>query len=86
MDDLRRILPNVDFFLPNYDEASRLTGESDPEVQAAVFHEAGALTVIITMGAEGLLARAATDSAARRGAEASTSLTVQEPATRSQRD
>lgn len=62
MDDLRRILPNVDFFLPNYDEASRLTGESDPEVQAAVFHDAGALTVIITMGAEGLLARAATGS------------------------
>ena len=31
-------------------------------MQAAVFHDAGALTVIITMGAEGLLARAATGS------------------------
>ena len=35
MDDLRSILPSVDFFLPNYDEASHLTGEQDPERQAA---------------------------------------------------
>jgi sugar/nucleoside kinase (ribokinase family) len=62
MDDLRIILPSVDFFLPNYDEARHLTGEHDPARQAAVFNDAGAETVIITMGAEGVLARSATDS------------------------
>jgi sugar/nucleoside kinase (ribokinase family) len=60
LDDLRPILPAVDFFVPNHDEASHLTGERDPERQAALFHEAGVDTVIITMGSEGLLARTAT--------------------------
>jgi sugar/nucleoside kinase (ribokinase family) len=62
MDDLRDILPSVDFFLPNYDEARHLTGEKDPERQAAVFHEAGSKTVVITMGAEGLFVASATDT------------------------
>src|ERR1700683_5562184 len=62
MDDLRTILPSVDFFLPNYDEASHLTGEHDPERQAAVFNDAGAKTVIITLGGEGLYARGDSDS------------------------
>jgi sugar/nucleoside kinase (ribokinase family) len=60
MDDLLSILPSVDFFLPNYDEASHLTGEQNPERQAAVFDKAGAETVIITMGAEGLFVRTPT--------------------------
>ena len=60
LDDLRSILPSVDFFLPNDDEARQLTGEEDPERQAACFNEAGAATVAITMGAEGLLVRTAT--------------------------
>ncbi|MHB8487918.1 MAG: carbohydrate kinase family protein [Candidatus Dormibacteria bacterium] len=58
--DLRSILPSVDFFLPNDDEARQLTGEEDPERQAACFNDAGAATVAITMGAEGLLVRTAT--------------------------
>lgn len=62
MDDLRAILPSVDFFLPNYDEARHVTGEQDPERQAAVFNEAGAGTVVITMGADGLLVRTAIGS------------------------
>ena len=62
MDDLRAILPSVDFFLPNYDEARRLTGEEEPERQAACFSEAGAITAVITMGAEGLLVRTATET------------------------
>jgi sugar/nucleoside kinase (ribokinase family) len=62
MDGLRSILPSVDFFLPNDDEARHLTGEQDPERQAAVFNEAGAETVVITMGSEGLLVRSATDT------------------------
>jgi len=55
LDDLRSILPSVDFFLPNDDEGRQLTGEQDPERQAACFNEAGAETVVITMGSEGLL-------------------------------
>lgn len=62
MDDLRSILPSADFFLPNYDEAAHLTGEEDPERQAVAFNEAGAETVVITMGAEGLLVRTVTDT------------------------
>jgi sugar/nucleoside kinase (ribokinase family) len=62
MDDLRSILPSVDFFLPNDDEARQLTGEQDPERQAACFNEAGAATVVITMGGDGLLVRTATDT------------------------
>ena len=62
MDDLRPILPSVDFFLPNDDEARQLTGEQDPERQAAVLKEAGVETAIITMGSEGLLVRTATDT------------------------
>jgi sugar/nucleoside kinase (ribokinase family) len=62
MDDLRPILPSTDFFLPNYDEARHLTGEQDPERQAAIFNEAGADTVVITMGAEGLCIRTAADT------------------------
>ncbi len=62
MDDLRPILPSVDFFLPNADEARHLTGEQNPERQAAIFNEAGAKTVVITIGAEGLLVRTANDT------------------------
>jgi sugar/nucleoside kinase (ribokinase family) len=61
MDDLRTILPSVDFFLPNYDEARRLTGEDEPERQAACFNEAGAKTAVITMGGEGLVVRTASE-------------------------
>jgi sugar/nucleoside kinase (ribokinase family) len=62
MGDLRSILPSVDFFLPNHDEASQLTSEQDPERQAACFNEAGAKTVIITMGSEGLFVRTTTEA------------------------
>lgn len=61
-DALLPILPSVDFFVPNYDEARQLTGHSDPERQAAFFREAGAATVIITMGADGLLVRTHTST------------------------
>ncbi len=62
MDDLRPILPSVDFFLPNADEGRHLTGEQNPERQAAIFNEAGVKTVVITIGAEGLLVRTANDT------------------------
>ncbi len=52
---LEYILPYVDFFMPNDEEAERLTGESDPYRQAQRLLNAGCGTVIITMGARGVL-------------------------------
>ncbi len=56
MDELRLILPYVDYFLPNDDEAAALTGESDPKDQLRVFLEAGAKNVFITCGKAGTVA------------------------------
>jgi sugar/nucleoside kinase (ribokinase family) len=51
-----RLLPQVDVFVPNEDEARILTGESRPADQARVLHQAGARMVIITRGQQGLYA------------------------------
>lgn len=50
-----RILPHVDVFSPNNDEAEIITGEKDPLKQANVFRGLGAGTVVITMGGAGSL-------------------------------
>ena len=50
---LESVLPETDFFLPNYDEAASLTGFDDPFDQAQRFASAGAGAVVITCGAEG---------------------------------
>jgi len=55
LDELARVLPWTDVFLPNVDEARLLTGLSDPLEQARVFRKAGAGTVVITCGSEGAL-------------------------------
>ena len=52
-----KLLPHVDVFLPNSDEAGVLTGFENPEKQARIFADMGALTVVITMGSDGILAR-----------------------------
>jgi sugar/nucleoside kinase (ribokinase family) len=52
-----RLLPHVDFFVPNEDEARILTGEKNPEKQVASLRKAGAGTVIITRGSRGLHAQ-----------------------------
>jgi sugar/nucleoside kinase (ribokinase family) len=54
--DLRSILPAIDVFLPNEDEARVFTGVSDPFDQLQAFRKAGANTVIITRGREGAVA------------------------------
>jgi sugar/nucleoside kinase (ribokinase family) len=48
-----QLLPLVDVFLPNTDEAALILGEADPIRQAEEFHRMGAGTVVITMGGEG---------------------------------
>jgi sugar/nucleoside kinase (ribokinase family) len=54
--DVAEVLPEVDFFVPNDDEAGALTGESDPRRQAERLLELGAGTVVVTLGERGLLA------------------------------
>ena len=46
-------LPQVDYFMANDHEASRLTGETNPEKDAIILRERGAQSVIIKLGAEG---------------------------------
>jgi sugar/nucleoside kinase (ribokinase family) len=47
------LLPHVDVFLPNNQEAELICGEKDPIKQAEFFHRLGAGTSIITLGGEG---------------------------------
>lgn len=54
-DRVALMLPEIDVFLPNDDEAAALTGLSDPRQQAQAFRDAGASTVVITRGDEGSL-------------------------------
>ncbi len=50
------VLPHVDAFLPNDDEAGLLTGETDPVRQARRFVDLGAGTAVVTRGDDGLAA------------------------------
>jgi len=56
MESLLPLLPNIDYFLPNDDEAQRLTGLADTERQMEMFLSHGAGTVIITRGVNGSIA------------------------------
>src|SRR5262249_13695470 len=47
------LLPHVDVFLPNNQEAELICGEKDPIKQAEFLHRMGAGTSIITLGGEG---------------------------------
>ncbi len=57
MAPFEQVLPYTDVFLPNNDEAGLITGESDPLRQAQRCVECGAGTVVITLGADGVVAR-----------------------------
>ena len=54
--DLARLLPAIDYFLPNDDEARLFTGKRDPVDQATALIEAGARTPIVTCGRRGAVA------------------------------
>lgn len=56
LDDVAGVLPQVDYFVPNDDEAAALTGLRDPRSQVERLLELGAGTVIVTMGARGVVA------------------------------
>ena len=61
MAELQPLLPHVDYFLPNDDEAQRLTGLADPQQQADALLEHGVGTVVITRGPDGVLAASGDD-------------------------
>jgi sugar/nucleoside kinase (ribokinase family) len=52
---LKPVLPYVDYFMPNDEEAHALTGESDPQQQAEQFLALGCTNAIITKGKYGTL-------------------------------
>lgn len=54
-EDLAPVLSEVDFLMPNDDEARALTGRAEPREQAARLLEAGCGTAIITLGEGGAL-------------------------------
>jgi sugar/nucleoside kinase (ribokinase family) len=60
MDELAPVLPYIDFFLPNDDEAQRLTGATTPEEQLEVFLRHGVGTVVVTCGPNGSVAACGT--------------------------
>lgn len=51
--ELQKVLPWTDVFLPNNDEARLLTDLDDPCRQAEWFAQAGAKTVVVTCGSRG---------------------------------
>jgi sugar/nucleoside kinase (ribokinase family) len=56
MRELKRVLPLIDVFVPNEDEARSFTGLTDPLDQLKAFEKAGGNTVIVTRGADGSVA------------------------------
>ena len=54
--DLEKLMPMIDYFLPNDDEARIFTGQSDPVDQVEALAAAGARTPIVTCGARGAVA------------------------------
>jgi sugar/nucleoside kinase (ribokinase family) len=56
VENLSHLLNAIDYFLPNEDEAQRLTGVTDPFEQMRLFNRWGANTVVITRGRKGLIA------------------------------
>lgn len=54
-EQIKPLLPHVDVFLPNEDEARALTGEADPRRQATKFIASGASLVVVTRGRGGAL-------------------------------
>ncbi|MCC6124528.1 MAG: carbohydrate kinase family protein [Pirellulales bacterium] len=56
MGELSSVLPYIDYFLPNDDEARRLTGVDTPEKQIEIFLRHGAKAVVVTCGPNGAIA------------------------------
>ena len=59
--ELPSLLPYIDYFLPNDDEARELTGQTEARDQVRALLELGAHTVILTCGERGALAARGSD-------------------------
>jgi sugar/nucleoside kinase (ribokinase family) len=53
---IRSLLPEIDFFLPNDDEAAQITGATDTLQQLQQMSNWGANTAIVTLGEKGAMA------------------------------
>jgi len=53
LDDLKEVLPGIDYFFPNEDEARGLTGKTDPDEMADVLLGYGIKNIIIKRGKDG---------------------------------
>ncbi len=52
---IQQVLPHVDVFLPNTDEATLILGTADPVRQALAFRDMGARRVVVTRGDQGAI-------------------------------
>ena len=57
LEDMEKLLPYIDYALPNEDEISLLTGISDPHVNAELLIESGVSCAVIKCGSKGCLIR-----------------------------
>ena len=57
LQDIKDLLPYIDFFFPNEEEIALLTGEKDPYKNAELLYEAGVSCVAIKRGKLGCLLR-----------------------------
>ena len=55
-DDVVPLLPHIDYFLPNDDEAAMITGRSEPLDQLRALCDCGARTAVVTLGDKGAVA------------------------------
>jgi sugar/nucleoside kinase (ribokinase family) len=54
--EVERLLPHIDWFLPNDGEAAALTGKANPQEAILHFRSRGARDIIVTQGEQGSLA------------------------------
>jgi len=57
MSIIENMLPHIDWFIPSYDEATQLSGETRPESISAFFREKGVRNVVIKLGEKGCYVR-----------------------------
>ncbi len=55
LQDIKKLLPYIDYILPNEEEIALLTGESDPYVNASFLVEAGVSCAVIKCGKKGCI-------------------------------
>ena len=53
---VKSILSEIDYFVPNDDEAAAITGEKEPLAQLRALRDCGANTVVVTLGENGSVA------------------------------